>query len=270
MGLNSETGLLIQEELKVAWIAARDLKLLEEDRYHDLLINIWDSTKEEISFIFDKTGVDLADVRTAFEVFEFTMDPRLFKGFYPTICRLRINLWSMLFSPASDDRGADIAFSPGFRTAGTFVHELEHYNFLREYRMLGAPKRRQDEFEKQFGSESEKRAFAKEAEFLKRCDKGLPEVLKLYVPRHVEWASDGTPTWRVSVFSTRRSEVIAHIIKQYEDMIEPFLNRATDKTLYDRENEKIAIETHRKIANRLGVPLRIRKPKRYPIIEVRF
>lgn len=268
MGLISESSetSLIQKKLKLAWIASKDIKLLTTD--HPLLLDVWKSVKEESSLILSKIGNNFQEIKTAFKIIEFTMDPRISKEFDPTSCRLRYNLWTLLFGSSTD---GETFFIPSFLTVATLIHEFNHYKFFSDHKLLGAPKEKQEEFNKQFGSELEKRAFTKEISFLKRCKEVLPKNFPVYVPTNIEWSYDGTfINPKIKVISVNRSKMIDTYIKYYENEIRSYLDQTTNKNNYDSESQKNAIKTHKVTSKNLRIPLKIRQSKNYPIIEVYF
>jgi hypothetical protein len=263
---NSERSLFLNK-LKLSWIASRNIKLLTTNPNHRLLYDVWNSMKEELSFIFNRTENSFEKIGIAFKTFDVTMDPRVSTEFDPTPCKLKMNLLLLLFCESSF---GEIAFNLGFLMAGSLVHEYDHYNFLYKHKLLRAPKETQDEFAEQFGSEMEKSAFEKEILFLRKCEEVLPKNIQLYIPKSVEWSSDGTPQkYNISVNLGNRFETIGQNINRFENVIRSYLDQ-TNKKAYDRESELNAIKTHMMILKKLGLRLKIRQPKSYPVIEVQF
>jgi len=270
MGLISESleTFLLPKKLKLAWIAFKDIKLLTTDLNHPLLLDVWKSVKEESSFILSKVGDSFQEIKIAFKIIEFTMDPRISKEFDPTSCRLGYNLWTLLFGSSPAD---ETFFIPSFLAVATLIHEFNHYKFFNDHKLLGAPKEKQVEFAEQFGSELEKRAFTEEISFLKRCKEVLPKIFLVYFLKNIEWSYDGTPKKiNIKKILVNRSEMIDDHIKYYENVIESCLDQTTNKNNYDSESLKNAIKAHRATSKNLGLPLKIKQPKSYPVIEVYF
>lgn len=261
VSLSESKKRLLEQKLTVAELAWKDIRLLDTQK--NLLSIVWTSIKNSIKVTFEKTGYDLTDLKKAFSVFELTFDPRVSYAFYTTEDRLRLNIWSLLFSTALNEKDESLVFfAPSFQTAGHFIHELSHYNYLASHNMLRASEEKKNDFERTHRSESEKKAILDEITFLKECKISLPRTIYLCV---IDQSPSG---WQIKPRRQEICNMIDETVAYYEKDTLSRIEMNSEAKEYDKESDSRSIEVHTIISAKLGLPFEIKNE--YPKIEIFF
>ena len=236
-------------KLRLARASWEDTGQLEQEPCSSLLNFVWKAIKKDVGYVFSKIGQNFQVIKSAFRVFELTMDPRITKEFDPTRNMLTINVWSLLFCVLSTDDIYEVGFSPNFEVGRTLIHEFEHYRFLKSKNMLGASEDQLNQFDAKYRSKAEEKAIKAEINYLKKCKKKLPATFYLKSFSIRSWGNKKT-----NLYVKRRELVTSGIIdgflEQCYEMLE-LIRKDQNASAYNQESEKIAISDHKMISRAL-------------------
>jgi len=252
------------QELELAWVSWEDISQLEREPYSALLSRAWKEIKKEVSYVFSKVGQNFQDIRNAFRRFELTMDPQIDKEFDPARNMLTINVWFLFFSVFSNDSTL-VGFSPNFMVGRTFIHEFDHYSFLKSKKMLGASRDRREQFDTKHRRETEEKAIMAEIDYLKKCKKKLPPTFDF-----ISFSTTGRKRWATTWHpGNATSRVINGLLRQCDEML-ALVREDQNGFAYNQESKKRAVENHLRISKALiGIDQRF-EHKDYKRITINF
>ena len=197
----------------------------------------------------------------AFRTWEFTLYPRISIGFEPQRNVLIVNLWSWMFSMLSSIEQSEIGFAPLCLKASELVHEFQHYLYLNEHEMIGAPEEESELFRKNHGSLMEEKAFRKQINVLQKYKKVADPEIFLITFKVDSWENGRTCRFTtIKEHRQKTDDLIDSLVRQYEEAIE-LAKEDASASKYEEESDKHDCEINEAISKALNLPIDVRLDK---------
>ena len=260
---------LQKAKIRLAYFAWKDMNQLNKKPYSSLLKFVWDSTQDKMTDFFSQIGESFQEIKQAFRTCELTLYPKISIGFEAHRKILIINLWSWMFCSLST-QSADVGFAPSFFKAAELFHEFQHYEYLKDNKMLGVAETELDPLREQHGSEMEELAFRRQIEILGRYKEVAPSEILIITFKVFDWKNSGNCTIKPKEYRLRTKGVIDGFIQQYKTAID-LVKKDASGSKYTEESDKNDVQTNQEISRALKLPMDVNQDESYyNKIEVRF
>lgn len=252
---------LQKRKIAFAYLAWKDIGRLGKLPYNHALKDVLDLTLDEIGGFFQLVGESWQDVIQAFRTWEFTLYPRISIGFESRRNVLIVNLWSWMFSMLSNMEQSEIGFAPLCLKASELVHEFQHYVYLNEHEMIGAPEEESELFRENHGSLMEEMAFRKQVNVLQKYKKVADPEIFLITFKVDTWENGRTCKFAIiKEYRQKTEDLINRLVRQYEEAIELATEDAS-ASKYKEESDKHDCEINEAISKALNLPIDVRSDK---------
>jgi len=253
-------------KLYVVWLSCTNFGALSETINIGFLKEAWGTVKDELRTYFRNYCITIDSITGAFRKINLTIDPNLPCGYDPEKDILIFNLWTLFFSLTQD---GFVTPTPAWQTAGSLIHEYDHYVFLRDCGMIGGTEDECKHFSKENLSKLEKRAFSSQIAFFEKCKEKVPPKQRSYRLRKLKWTSDGKHIdGEIPVFDVTGNAIkdsISEAIRQIQEVI----RRIEMGESYEDFSTQNSIEESLKMVDLLSLPIVLDKTKKdYPKVEI--